>query len=59
MSVNDISGIIFDDSIVILQILASLTDEFKGVIYKRNMLIAWATRCNIINLFTNVITETL
>jgi hypothetical protein len=59
MSVNNASGIIFDNSIVMLQILASLTDEFIDVIYKRNVFIPRATRCNIINLFTNIISEIL
>ncbi len=47
MSVDDASGIIFDDSRVMLQIVASLTDDSKGNIYAHNMLIVKATGVNI------------
>ncbi len=39
MIVNDASRIGIDDSIVMLQILALLTDDSKGVIYDHNMCI--------------------
>ena len=37
MSENDASRIIIDDSRVMLQIVASLTDDSRGVIYNRNV----------------------
>ena len=43
MSGNDISRIVIDDSRVLLQIVASLTDDSRGVIYNRNMFIVQAT----------------
>jgi hypothetical protein len=42
MSVNDASMIIIDDSTVMLPIVASLTDDSKGVIYNCNMFIVLA-----------------
>jgi hypothetical protein len=42
MSVNDASRIVIDDSIVMLQIVASLTDSSKGIVYYRNMFIPQA-----------------
>ncbi len=42
MSVNDASIILKDDSRVTLYIVASLTDDFRGVIYDRNMFIIQA-----------------
>jgi hypothetical protein len=39
MSVNDISKIIIDDSRVMIQIVASLTDYSRGVIYNCIMFI--------------------
>ncbi len=39
MSVNDTSRIMIENSSVMLQIVASLTDDSRGVIYNRNMLI--------------------
>ncbi len=39
MSVNDASRIIIDNTRVTLQIVASLTDDYRGVIYDRNMFI--------------------
>jgi hypothetical protein len=39
MSVNDASSIIIDDSRVMLQIGASLTDNSRVIIYDRNMFI--------------------
>ncbi len=39
MSVNDISRIIIDDSRVMIQIVASLTDYSRGVIYNCIMFI--------------------
>jgi len=44
MSVNDTSKIIIDDSRAMLQIVASLTDDSRGIIYTRNMFIVQATR---------------
>jgi hypothetical protein len=43
MSVNDASGIVIDNSRVMLQIVASLTDNFIGIIYNHNMFIVQAT----------------
>ncbi len=43
MSVNDASRIVIDDSWVALQIVASLTDDSRGVIYDCNMFIVQAT----------------
>ncbi len=42
MIVNDASGIIIDDSTVMLQIVAPLTDDSTGVIYDRNVFIVQA-----------------
>ncbi len=42
MSVNDASRIIIDYSRVMLQIVASLTDNSRGVIYDHNMFIVQA-----------------
>jgi hypothetical protein len=39
MSVNDISGIVIDDSRVTLQIVASLTDDSRNIIYECKMFI--------------------
>ncbi len=49
MIVNDGSKIIIDNSRMMLQIVASLTDNSRGVIYiyNRNMFIAKATRPNV------------
>ncbi len=44
MSVNDTSRIIIDDSRAMLQIVASLTDDSRGIIYTRNVFIVQATR---------------
>ncbi len=43
MSINDASRVVTDDSRVIIQIVASLTDESRGVIYKCNMFLVQAT----------------
>jgi hypothetical protein len=43
MSVNDASRIVIDDSRVMLLIVGSLTDNFRGVIYDRNMFKVQAT----------------
>jgi hypothetical protein len=39
MCENDASGIVSDDSRVMLQIVVSLTDDSRGIIYKQNMVI--------------------
>jgi hypothetical protein len=39
MSVYDASGIVIDNSRVTLQIVESLTDNTRGIIYNYNMLI--------------------
>jgi len=39
MSINDASRIIIDDSRVMHQIVASLTDDSRGIIYDRNGII--------------------
>jgi hypothetical protein len=43
MSENDAFMIVINNSKVMLQIVASLTDDFIGVIYDRNMFIVQAT----------------
>jgi hypothetical protein len=42
MSVNDTSRIVIDDSRVSLQIVASLTDDSRGIIYDCNTFIVQA-----------------
>ncbi len=42
MSLNDASRIIIDNSRVMLPIVASLTDDSRGIIYDRNMFIVQA-----------------
>ncbi len=42
MSVNDFSTIVIDDSRVKLQIVVSLTDDSRGIIYNHNMFIVQA-----------------
>jgi hypothetical protein len=39
MNVDDASKIIIDESRAMLQIVASLTDDSRGVIYDHNMII--------------------
>ncbi len=43
MSENDASRIVIDNYRVMLQIVASLTDDCRGVIYDRNMFIVQVT----------------
>ncbi len=43
MIVNDASRIVIRDSRVTLQIVASLSDDSRGIIYDRNMFIVQAT----------------
>ncbi len=43
MSVNDAPIITIDDSRVMLRIVASLTDDSRGIIYNCNMIIVQAT----------------
>jgi hypothetical protein len=43
MRVNDLSRIIMDNSRVMLQIVVSLTDNYRGVIYNHIMFIVQAT----------------
>jgi hypothetical protein len=43
MSVNDASSIVIDDSRVMLQIVAQLTDDSRGIIYDFNMFTLQAT----------------
>ncbi len=42
MSVNDASRIVINDSKVMLQIVASLTDDSRGIVYDHNMFIVQA-----------------
>jgi hypothetical protein len=51
MSANDAYWIIIDDSTVTLLIVASLTEDSRGVIYDCNVFIVQATAC----LITDVI----
>jgi len=55
MSVNDAPRIVIDNSRVMLQIVESLTDESRGVIYNRMFIVeATASVWNkYINLWTN------
>jgi hypothetical protein len=46
-SVNDTFRIAIDDSRVMLQIVASLTDDSRGIIYNFNMFIVLATAVSI------------
>jgi hypothetical protein len=43
MCENDASGIVIDNSRVMLQIVASLTDDSRGIIYNQNGVIVQAT----------------
>ncbi len=43
MSVNDASRIVIENYRVMLQIVASLADDFRGVIYNCNVFIAQTT----------------
>ncbi len=43
MSVNNDSRIVIEKSRVMLQIVVSLTDDSRGIIYSRNMFIVQAT----------------
>ncbi len=43
MSTNDASRIVIDDFKVARQNVASLTDDFRGVIYNHNVFITQAT----------------
>ncbi len=51
MGVNDASRIILDDFRVTLQIVVSLSDDSRGVIYNCKMFIVQSTRHNVLNLF--------
>jgi hypothetical protein len=46
MSVNDASMIVINSSRVMLQIVASLNDDIRGIIYYRNMFTVQATVLN-------------
>ncbi len=46
MSVNDYSRIIIDDYRVTLQIVALLTDDYRGVMYNHDMFIVEAIKAN-------------
>jgi hypothetical protein len=48
MSVNDVPRTVIDDPRVMLQIVASLTEYSRGVIYDSNLLIVQATVINVI-----------
>jgi hypothetical protein len=50
MNVNDVSRIIIDNSSAMLQIVASLTDDSRGLIYNYNMFKVQATGANVKNL---------
>ncbi len=43
MSVNDASSITIDNSRLMFLVVASLTDDSKGIIYNHNVFIAQAT----------------
>ncbi len=53
MSVNDTSRIVTDDSRVALQIVTSLTDDSRGVIYDPHMFIAQNSGLAFTKLLTN------
>ncbi len=54
MSVNDTSRIIIDDSRVMLQIVASLTYDSRGIIYNHNLFIVQSSGVNVIKLFSSL-----
>ncbi len=49
MSVNDASKIVIDAFRVMLQVVVSLTDDSRGVIYGHNMFIVQAAGPNVKN----------
>ncbi len=54
MCVNDASRIIIGNSRVTIRVVASLTDDSRGVIYDRNVFIVQATGCGLAKLLTNI-----
>jgi hypothetical protein len=54
MSVNDASWIIIGNSRVTIRVVASLSDDSRGVIYDRNVFIVQATGCGLAKLLTNI-----
>jgi hypothetical protein len=59
MSANDASRIVIDESRVTLQIVASLTDDSRGVIYYFEMFTLLATRSSTMELiYTNLVHNT-
>ncbi len=59
MGVNDTSMIVIDDSRVMLQIVALLTEDSIGVIYDHNMFIVQVTKLKFKKSFTSVIYKCL
>ncbi len=57
MSVYDTSKIAIDDSGVMLQIVASLTDDSRGVNYNHSMIIVQATDVNFKNILHAYLTD--
>jgi hypothetical protein len=55
----DVSGILIDNSRVILQIVVSLTDNSRSIIYGCNMFIVQATSVDLIKPFMSVIYKCL
>ncbi len=55
MSVNDASRIVNDEPRLMLQIVPSLTDDCKGVIYNYNVFIVQVTGPTVIKRFLSVI----
>ncbi len=55
MSENDASKIIIDDSKVMLQIVTSLTDNSRGIIYDHNMFMVQDTEVNVLKLFFSLL----
>ncbi len=54
MSVNDASRIIIGNSRVMIEIVASLSDDSRGVIYDCNLFIVQAIGCGLAKLLTNI-----
>ena len=53
MSVNDNSRIVIDSSRVMLQIVASLTDDSRGVNYNRNVFIYTIMVLHCLSIYTS------
>jgi hypothetical protein len=57
MNENDASRIVIDTSRVMIKIVASLTDNSRGIIYYRNMFIVQATESSDFYLYSQMLDE--